>query len=105
VSYDEDYTVVVNLAKKSSSTSVDIVVAIETEEFGQEWEIEKIEQDNEISFQFNSLDLHSGENAFNINVTYHDDYSNEYFESDYFTISLEGLSFWQKFKLFFRNLL
>lgn len=102
VRYNEEYTVVMDLEKISQSNPFNVSILFDGIE--NTWGFEEMEQDNELTFHFTSIDLRPGRNDFNVTVIYHDRNGKRYTAHGEFTIDFTDLTFGQKVKLFFRRL-
>lgn len=104
IKYGEIFDISVNL-KKESGTGVDTgIISIVHKGIGGKWQVDSIEKDVDFSTKADSVKLNDGENNVLVKFSYLDERGNSYEKEKSFKITLEELTFWQKFDRFFKRL-
>ncbi|MBW3014850.1 transglutaminase-like domain-containing protein [Candidatus Woesearchaeota archaeon] len=104
VKYEDEFSIETLIEKESYSTPEDITLTIQLENTKKEWTIESLEESKRFNFMMQGSDLDQGENNIKLVITYHNQAGNDYTKDTNITVTLEELTFSQKFKNFFRNI-
>ena len=78
VSYDSNFIVSFDVAKKSYSSPKDVNVSFSLNGIEKRWHIDELSGDKKISLRFDGSQLKYGENRFEVNVYYHDSLKKQY---------------------------
>ena len=99
VNYDSQFSISFTIKKASFRSPSDVKVILKQNKFQKEWAIGKLERDKEMKISLKGSDLDPGTNQMVLTISYDGKVT-----SAQFTISLKGLTFFQKFLLTLRKI-
>ncbi|MBI4450451.1 transglutaminase domain-containing protein [Candidatus Woesearchaeota archaeon] len=105
IGYRQEFNISFAVQKESSAAAQKVEISLVKDKVLAKWEVDSVNEDREFQLATSSAILSNGANEIAIKATWQDDTGKAYETSQNVTITLEGLTLWQRFVQWLSGLL